>query len=120
MKVLMGMGLLCCLTTGCANDYAQRQTDSSVNDNTTEVSEAVALALKDKDYRLFATTGRRPILPGLEKMAFSTLKAKCGVKYLSDAGDVLKSEQDKQQRLERYEYAKAYNIQMYAKCKAIK
>ncbi|AOT11056.1 hypothetical protein [Pseudoalteromonas luteoviolacea] len=122
MKGFIGIALFCCLAVGCVNDYAQRQTDSSdpVRDNTTKVSQAVASALRDKDYRLFATTGRRPVFPGLEKLAFSMLKAKCGVKYLSGSGDVLKSEQDKQQRLERYEYAKAYNIEMYAKCKALK
>ncbi|MCF6439224.1 hypothetical protein L1077_07270 [Pseudoalteromonas luteoviolacea] len=118
MKTYIGLMLSAWLLAGCADGYGEHQNESTTDMTLQkDVSDAIARAVEDKDFRLYATTGRRPVFPGLEQFDFDELKVSCGLKYLPSTGDVIKSEQDKLQRLKQYEFAKRYNLKIYARCK---
>ncbi|MBQ4837894.1 MULTISPECIES: hypothetical protein [Pseudoalteromonas] len=118
MKIQLLLVFIGGLLNGCADSYGDTHNEPKDKmENKLSVSQAVSSALESNDLRLYATTGRRPVIPGLESMDFTALKAQCGIKYLSGTGDVIKSEQDKRTHLQRYEFAKAYNLEIYARCK---
>ncbi|MDK1288356.1 hypothetical protein [Pseudoalteromonas umbrosa] len=118
MKVYFSLMLLGCLAVGCADGYGKHREELSTEMKVQkDVSDAIEHAVEKNDFRLYATTGRRPVFPGLEQLDFEELKSLCGLKYLPSSGDVIKSEQAKQQRLKQYEFAKSYNLKIYARCR---
>ncbi|TMP35031.1 hypothetical protein [Pseudoalteromonas rubra] len=98
------------ITTGCQGMSKQPSNADS------KLEQAVSQALAVDDFRLYYTTGRRPVVPGFEQLAFKELKARCGVKAMPGTGDTLRSEADKKARSEAYHYARAFNIKMYEAC----
>jgi len=76
----------------------------------------LALAKKNNDTRLFATKGRRVVIVGIDPEKFEQVKKMCGIKFLSNSGDVIKNEQDKAARLANYRFAQAYNKQIVGGC----
>ncbi|KZN58544.1 hypothetical protein [Pseudoalteromonas luteoviolacea] len=121
MRVLL---LLCVwFVGGCAAEQQRQElesTDSAQQKMSNDVDEAIKRAVERQDYRLYLTQGRRPVLPGLEQVSVESIKGSCGTKYLSETGDVIRGEDAKQDRIARYNFAKAYNLQMYALCKKLR
>ncbi|WP_046004614.1 hypothetical protein [Pseudoalteromonas rubra] len=99
------------LTMGCQGMH--KQEDADVDD---KLQQALTEAMDKQDFRLFYTTGRRPVVPGFEQFAFKDLEARCGVKVMPGTGDTLRSEADKAARSEAYQYAKSYNLKIYDAC----
>jgi hypothetical protein len=110
-KLSMAMALLAIgITTGCQGMSKQASNADS------KLDQAVSQALAMEDFRLYYTTGRRPVVPGFEQLAFKELEAQCGVKAMPGTGDTLRSEADKKARSEAYRYAREFNIKMYEAC----
>ncbi|QTL37596.1 hypothetical protein [Pseudoalteromonas viridis] len=104
--VLLSVGL----AMGCQGMNKQ-ETDAD-----DALAQALAEAMDKQDFRLFYTTGRRPVVPGFEQLTFKDLEARCGVKAMPGTGDTLRSGTDKAARSEAYQYAKNYNLKMYDAC----
>jgi len=91
-------------------------------DNTVEEKElsreelVINSAISNQDYRLYGLTGRRTVLPGFESEDFSQIKKRCGVKLMSGTGDVLKTNKDRAERRENYQFALKVNKKLYALC----
>ncbi|WP_125717218.1 hypothetical protein [Pseudoalteromonas rubra] len=98
------------LTMGCQGMNKQ---EANADD---ALAQALTEAIDKQDFRLFYTTGRRPVVPGFEQLTFKDLEARCGVKAMPGTGDTLRSEADKAARTEAYQYAKNYNLKMYDAC----
>jgi hypothetical protein len=77
---------------------------------------AINSAISNQDYRLYGLTGRRTVIPGFESENFSQIKERCGVKLLSGTGDVLKTNKDRVERRENYQFALKINKRLYALC----
>ncbi|MCF2857607.1 hypothetical protein L1286_09005 [Pseudoalteromonas sp. SMS1] len=102
--------------TGQSLSQGPEQTSTVTKSDVLNIDVEVEKALENRDYRLFLTQGRRPVSPGLEHIPIEKLKAHCGTKFLAGTGDVLKSAEEKKARVEKYNFAKAYNRKMYALC----
>ena len=75
-------------------------------------------ALAAKDYRLYAFSGRRVILPGLSAEQMRLGQAQCGTKFMPGSGDVLSNEQQKTERRDKFNFASGYNQLMLEFCLA--
>ncbi len=73
-------------------------------------------AVSKQDYRLYGIAGRRIVLPGFEVENFSEIKLRCGVRLLSGTGDVLKNNNDRDERRKNYQFALKINSKLYALC----
>ncbi|KZN69869.1 hypothetical protein [Pseudoalteromonas luteoviolacea] len=105
---------------GCiAEQQKMDSTDTVQEEMNNDVDEAINRAVKQQDYRLYLTQGRRPVLPGLEQTSVEMIKGHCGTKYLPETGDVIRGEDAKRERISRYNFAKAYNVKMYELCKKL-
>ncbi|TQF67916.1 hypothetical protein [Pseudoalteromonas luteoviolacea] len=114
IQILACLGLM----IGCAHEQPQGSKQSNMNKRSDDLNVDVAIekALENKDYRLLLTQGRRPVSPGLEHIPIEELKDRCGTKFLTGMGDVIKSTAEKKARVAKYNFAKAYNLKMYAIC----
>lgn len=96
------------------------ETQLSTNNTTQTVKlnakHSIQQAIENNDYRLLHSKGRRIVVPGLEKIELSLLKSQCGLKALKNSSDVMKNDQQRQQRKTLYTYAKQFNQAMYAIC----
>lgn len=107
-----------CITAalvGCGGLSKKTAEETSENTMTNKVAEAISQAKKQGDYRLLATKGRRMVIPGLEKQQDEAIKH-CDFKYLENTGDILRSEQQRIERSERYQFASDYNKAIYQLC----
>lgn len=102
----------------------QQKSPSDQGDRNTNIGTTIAQQLHDElkqakaaqDFRLYATKGRRIIIPGLTKSQLIQAKESCGLKYIVDSGDVLRSTADKEKYLSSYKFAIAYNKTMFIYC----
>lgn len=106
LSVLLSAGL----TVGCQGMNKQEMAPDG------KLQQALSEAMDKQDFRLYYTTGRRPMVPGFEQYEFKALEARCGVKVMPGTGDTLRSEADKAARTQAYQYAKAYNLKIYDAC----
>ncbi|WDE04327.1 hypothetical protein SG34_023765 [Thalassomonas viridans] len=83
----------------------------------TEVERAVELALKNRDFRLYAGTGRSQVLPGISGAERKKALALCGYKPMKGTGDVLKKESQRQELKKKFAFMADYNRRMLAICK---
>ncbi len=80
------------------------------------LSNAIALASKNKDYRLLITSGRSMSIPGVKSSDYQAMIALCGKKYNSVVGDVIRSEEQRLARKKEVNYMRQYNEQMLVIC----
>ena len=103
------------LLLGCNSDMGPA--DNVVQEKELSREELVInSAVSNQDYRLYGLTGRRTVIPGFESENFSQIKERCGVKLLSGTGDVLKTNKDRVERRENYQFAFKINKRLYALC----
>jgi hypothetical protein len=76
----------------------------------------LANALLNKDFRLYATSGRRVTFPGVLVEDTEFVNRYCGKKFMANTGDVIRSEEQKTLRKQRVKYAKKYNQLMLKYC----
>ena len=124
---LLGMLMLSLLMLGC-NNGAETSAESAENSETlssenviknslvSKVDQTVNDAISSQDYRLYAMTGRRVVLPGFESKSIEEIKKRCGIKLLSGTGDVLKNSQDRSNRRLNYQFALKVNQKIYPLC----
>jgi len=93
--------------------------NSSDSENKVEFAVELALdkAIANKDFRFFATSGRRITLPGVIENEKELLISQCGVKFMPDTGDVLKSEQQRMERKLKVVYMTEYNQRIMRSCR---
>ncbi len=80
------------------------------------LNKAIALAVKNKDYRLLVTSGRSMSVPGIKASDYQTMIELCGKKYSSGTGDVITSENQRLERKKLVNYMRQYNEQMLILC----
>ena len=82
-----------------------------------EVTQAYEQAVKTKDYRIMAITGRMTNLPGVDIQQYSLqqISEHCGLKVIA-AGDVIKDPEQKQSLAEKTKSAVWYNQKMLTHC----
>lgn len=81
-----------------------------------QVEQDIQQAIVDNDYRLYGFQGRRMTLPGISPEQTDDVAKRCGYKLMEGTGDVLKSEQQREQRRKKLEYATLYNQKMLLLC----
>jgi len=111
-------------TLGCS--HAQKQNGAVVDKSqesiaaleqtSTEVMQALALAEQKKDYRLWVTTSRSVTVPGLNPSDFNLAIELCGKQYMPKTGDVIRSEQERTERKKAIAYMQQYNEKMWVIC----
>lgn len=111
MKSLL---IACCtvfFVTGCNSGVKQEANVQSLilNDN-------IKQAQAQGDYRLYATSGRRLVFPGIDSSKFDEVKARCGKKYMPNMGDVVKSTEEKNERAKNFKYMSLFNKRMIVDC----
>lgn len=74
-----------------------------------KVKVAIEQALKDKDYRLYVTSGRRVTIPGIENPDVDKLKNSCGFRYMDGVSDVLRHPEEMEKRKESLTFMAEYN-----------
>lgn len=77
---------------------------------------AIATAKKNNDFRLLSTSGRRPTFPGIEQKQYAWVNEYCGAKFMLKTGDVINSEQHRQQRQRQLDYMQVFNKKMLIVC----
>ncbi len=108
--------LLFLLLVAChhpSSSYTENNTKSAVE---LELEQATA----NKDFRLYATSGRRLTVPGVTENDKASLISQCGRKFMSGTGDVLKSEQARTERKFKIVYMTTYNLKMTMVCRSNK
>ncbi len=81
-----------------------------------KVDQAIELAIANQDFRLYVTSGRRVTFPGINNDELDHVKDRCGVKYLSNTGDVITSEQQRAERKSTIDFMARYNKKMLLLC----
>lgn len=103
-----------CVLTACKHSTMQSEGVSmSLQER---VEQELQQAINNKDYRLYGFQGRRMTLPGIPPEQTNEAAEQCGYKLMSGTGDVVKSEQQRQQRNEKFAYATLYNKKMRLLC----
>ncbi|MCJ8320543.1 MAG: hypothetical protein MJK12_12970 [Colwellia sp.] len=74
-------------------------------------------AVNKKDFRLYATSGRRITFPGIDNNEYIFVEEVCGKKYFPQTGDVINSEQQRKQRKMNINYMEVYNKKMLVVCR---
>ena len=80
------------------------------------MTKQIEQAVERNDYRLLALASRRLVFPGLEQEDTAKLKKMCGVRYVDNSTDIIKSTEDKQKRRDAYALAKSFNQAMLKHC----
>jgi len=112
MKALIAILLLCFLSACSKQKMAGPASKAQ-----SEVARAVEQALKNQDVRLYATTGRSLVLPGISGAERSKALALCGYKLMKGTGDVLKQEKQRGELKKRFAFMADYNRRMLAICR---
>ena len=98
------------------NNESEKKLSTLTTETQTRLTTALAQAKKNNDSRLYATKGRRVVIVGIDQEHFEQAKKLCGIKFLAESGDVLKSEQDKVARRANFQFAQAYNQIIIREC----
>lgn len=99
-----------------AEQSTLEQVESTDSTNSTKLSEAIALAKQNKDYRLLVTSGRSITIPGVNADNYQSVIALCGKKYNAETGDVITSETQRTVRKKRVDFMRQYNEKMLEIC----
>jgi hypothetical protein len=91
------------------NVLAEQSEKTMMNDLEIKVKDELTHALLNKDFRLYATSGRRITFPGVLVEDTEFVNRYCGKKFMASTGDVIRSEEQKTLRKQSVEYAKKYN-----------
>lgn len=112
------MFILACSHAGSIESKSETM-DSLSNQHISdsEDQDEITMALKDKDYRLYATSGRRTTFPGIDSSDIDFVQLHCGKKYMANTGDVIVSQVQQLLREKNVEYMKNYNVQMLRICR---
>ena len=118
-----------CITTfsaivGCSHAQKTNETvvekpqePTQVLDKTSsQVMQALALAKQNKDYRLWVTTSRSATVPGIKPSEFNLAIELCGKQYMPKTGDVIRTEQEREERKKAIAYMQQYNEKMWTIC----
>ena len=89
---------------------------TTTNTELDKLNTAIALATKDKDYRLLATSGRSITIPGVDITDVQAVIDRCGIKYHPGVGDVIRSDVDRLKRQQIVTYMRQYNEKMLVIC----
>jgi len=81
------------------------------------VEQAAEVAVSNKDFRLYATSGRRITFPGVDNSDYRFVEEVCGKKHFSNTGDVISSEEQREQRKNNINYMKMYNQKVLKECR---
>lgn len=81
-----------------------------------DVDQHIKTAQVSGDYRLYASSGRRLIFPGIDSEKFDVVIKKCGKKYMAHTGDVITSQKQKLIRKQNIEYMILFNKRMIVDC----
>jgi len=118
---LLVLGLL--FIGACNDDHVKSteptqspQANKKVTITKDKITTAIELALANADFRLLHSKGRRIVVPGLESLEISLLKSQCGLKPMTESGDVIKTAEQRQQQKNQYAFAKQFNQAIYVKC----
>jgi hypothetical protein len=114
-KALFGCLFAIVILQGCTKESGTLA-DVAPEKELSKVEQVLRDAISNQDYRLYGSTGRRIVLPGLESENFEKTKKRCGVKLLPGMGDVLKNNQDREERRKKYQFASEVNKKLYALC----
>lgn len=115
MIKLTSIALLAGCLVGCA--YTAQPTQASAQQTSQrEMTKQIEQAVERNDYRLLALASRRLVFPGLEQEDTAKLKKMCGVRYVDNSTDIIKSTEDKQKRRDAYALAKSFNQAMLKHC----
>ncbi|MGB0898937.1 MAG: hypothetical protein ACPGSN_06770 [Psychrobium sp.] len=111
MKSLLIVCSAITLVTGCNSGVKQEANVQSLilNDN-------IKKAQSQGDYRLYATSGRRLVFPGIDNSKFEEVIKRCGKKYMPNMGDVVKSTEEKNERAKNFQYMSLFNKRMIVDC----
>lgn len=113
------------LTVSCSSDATTDNVNSNEaklnkptieNSDSTKLSEAITRAKQNNDYRLLVTSGRSINVPGIKASEYQTVLELCGKKYSSAAGDVITSEEQREERKKLVDFMRQYNEQMLVIC----
>lgn len=80
------------------------------------LNENIKKAQSKGDYKLYATSGRRLVFPGIDSTQFDAVLKRCGKKYMPNTGDVIKSEAEKALRAKNFQYMVLFNQRMIVDC----
>lgn len=100
------------MSLGCSN--AQDEPNNITRSG--GVNQSVNAAVANKDYRLYATSGRRITFPGIKNSEYVVVEESCGKKYYPKTGDVISSEAEREQRKKTIDYMTSYNQKMFKVC----
>jgi len=100
----------------CSNNDVSQSNQQETQKPLNKVMQAIEMATSHSDYRLYMTQGRNLTIPGFENAHFEEIKSVCGLKSMKGTGDVFKSDEAKQQRRLKYQFAKQFNEIMYPLC----
>jgi hypothetical protein len=124
MKYVL-LSLFVLLNVSCSSANTSNDEDTSLNASkelrvdeakSDNLIEAIDIAIKNNDYRLLVTSGRSMSIPGVKASHYKAMIELCGKKYTSEAGDVLTSEEQRQERKKLVTYMRQYNEQMLVMC----
>jgi len=101
------------IVSGCSHSQEHKVNSVSLSNLAIEIESAIA----NKDFRLYATSGRRVTIPSTSSAEFTEVKSACGLKYLANTGDVIKSEEQRSLRKVNIDYMIAYNKKMLLICR---
>ena len=74
------------------------------------------IALQNNDHRLLAFALRTANVPGIEPKLVESYRKKCGLRFMKDFGDVVRSDEDLKRMKQAHEYALHYNTIIASKC----
>lgn len=98
--------------SGCSKNKVAGPVDKAQ----TEVERAIEQALNKHDFRLYASTGRNLILPGISGGGRKKALALCGHKPMKGSGDVIKQEKQRGEMKKKFAFMAEYNRRMLAIC----
>lgn len=99
---------------GCQNQ--PQLSDSPDADANINLQQDIAEASAKKDFRLLSTSTRSPQFPGTDQSLYQEYKTKCGAKFISGTGDVIKRGDDPSIRQQLRRYMSQYNQAMVKLC----
>ncbi|PCI62190.1 MAG: hypothetical protein COB35_04430 [Gammaproteobacteria bacterium] len=108
--------ILMMLLTACSEQKRLIDQDVVAAANIDQLVYAVQKAKEKKDYRLLAMKGRRITLPGFERQNVNEISQRCGIKLMKNTGDVLKNDEDRENRRLKYQFALNFNHIIFAIC----
>ncbi|WP_281560227.1 hypothetical protein [Thalassomonas sp. RHCl1] len=106
--VILFVGLL----SGCSKSNVAGPVEKAQSN----VAQAIEQALKNQDFRLYASTGRSLVLPGISGAGRKKALALCGHKPMKGTGDVIKQEKQRGEMKKKFAFMAEYNRRMLEIC----